>query len=139
MKRGYLFSTILLILLISFNSVSQEVVNEEFKPHGKAILKVFIISTQVFLTYKYEAKFIGGLEYNYQFNYKFQDGKNRPGYSVYGSYYFTRQWQVFARFDQFYQPKRFTAASSRNRCRISDLYRLMLIEPMEYGASSYGL
>ena len=76
-----------------------------FRVYGDMILKgVYQGTIAGFLAYKYKDKFIGGLEYNYQFNYKFQDGKNRSGYSVYGSYYFTKQWQVFARFDQLSSP-----------------------------------
>ena len=52
-----------------------------------------------FVGYKFKDKFIGGVEYNYQFNYNYVDGQDRYGYSVYGSYYLFPKWQLFARFD----------------------------------------
>ncbi|MDT8393204.1 MAG: hypothetical protein RQ761_05140 [Bacteroidales bacterium] len=55
-----------------------------------------------FIGYKFKDKFIGGAEYNYQFNYNYSDGQDRYGFSVYGSYYLDEQWQLFARFDQVY-------------------------------------
>lgn len=55
-----------------------------------------------FVGYQYNDKFIGGVEYNYQFNYRYYDGQDRYGYSVYGSYNITQHWQLFARFDQVY-------------------------------------
>lgn len=55
-----------------------------------------------FIGYRFEDKFIGGAEYNYQFNFNYVEGQNKYGYSLYGSYYFIPKWQVFARFDQVY-------------------------------------
>ncbi len=55
-----------------------------------------------FIGYQFKDKFIGGVEYSYQYNYKYNDGQDRYGYSVYGSYNFTPHWQLFARFDQVY-------------------------------------
>ena len=43
-----------------------------------------------------------GAEYNHQLNYKFNEGHNRYGYSVYSTYTFTDKWEVFARYDQLY-------------------------------------
>ncbi len=69
--------------------------------YGDAIKKGVYQSTLAgFVGYELQKKFIGGVEYNYQFNYRFGDGEDRYGYSVYGSYYFLPQWQVFVRFDQ---------------------------------------
>jgi hypothetical protein len=55
-----------------------------------------------FIGYEYKDKFIGGAEYNYQFNHDYNDGQDKYGYSLYGSYYFIPKWQVFVRFDQVY-------------------------------------
>ena len=55
-----------------------------------------------FVGYKIENKFIGGIEYNYQYNYDYREDEDRYGYSLYGSYYFLKKWQVFARYDQVY-------------------------------------
>jgi hypothetical protein len=55
-----------------------------------------------FIGYRFEDKFIGGAEYNYQFNFNYVEGQDKYGYSLYGSYYFIPKWQVFVRFDQVY-------------------------------------
>lgn len=55
-----------------------------------------------FAGYKYRDKFIGGVEYNYQMNNNYSEGQDKYGYSAYGSWNFTSNWQVFARFDQVY-------------------------------------
>ncbi len=55
-----------------------------------------------FIGYKFRSKFIGGVEYNYQFNFNYEDGQDKYGYSLYGSYYPFRKWQIFARYDQVY-------------------------------------
>ena len=55
-----------------------------------------------FVGYKLDNRFIGGVEYNYQFNSDYRDGEDRYGYSLYGSYYFLKKWQAFARYDQLY-------------------------------------
>ena len=43
-----------------------------------------------------------GAEYNHQLNYKFNNGHNRYGYSLYSTYSFSDQWEIFARYDQLY-------------------------------------
>lgn len=63
---------------------------------------VYQTSLAGFVGYRIDKKFIGGVEYNYQYNYDYRDGEDRYGYSVYGSYYFARKWQVFARYDQVF-------------------------------------
>ncbi len=71
--------------------------------YGDMIKKgVYRKSISGFVGYKYKNKFIGGVEYNYQFNFNYEDGQDKYGYSVYGSYYLFKKWQLFARFDQVY-------------------------------------
>ncbi len=55
-----------------------------------------------FAGYKFRDKLTAGVEYDYQLNYNNGDGKDKYGYSVYGSWDFTPNWQVFARYDQVY-------------------------------------
>lgn len=55
-----------------------------------------------FAGYKYKDKFIGGVEYNYQLNFNYVNGNDKYGYSAYGSYFLTKNWQLFGRFDQVY-------------------------------------
>ena len=43
-----------------------------------------------------------GAEYNHQLAYRFIEGHNRFGYSVYSTYTFTEKWEIFARYDQLY-------------------------------------
>jgi hypothetical protein len=54
-----------------------------------------------FVGYRLKHWRIGG-EYNMQWNYRFNEGHNRYGYSVYSTYLFTEKWEVFARYDQLY-------------------------------------
>lgn len=71
--------------------------------YGDAIKKgVYQNTVAAFVGYKYKDKFIGGLEYNQQFNFNYIEGQDKYGYSLYGSYYLLPKWQVFARFDQVY-------------------------------------
>jgi hypothetical protein len=71
--------------------------------YGDYIKKGVIQSTlSGFIGYQFKEKFLGGVEYNYQFNYKFNDGENKDGYSLYGLYNFTEHWQIFARYDQVF-------------------------------------
>ncbi len=55
-----------------------------------------------FIGYKFCDRFIGGAEYNYQFNFNYEEGRNKYGYSIYGSFYINDQFQLFARFDQVF-------------------------------------
>jgi hypothetical protein len=43
-----------------------------------------------------------GAEYNHQFNYNFNEGYSRYGYSVYSTYMFSDKWEIFGRYDQLY-------------------------------------
>jgi len=43
-----------------------------------------------------------GAEYNHMFNYKFNKGYDRFGYSLYSTYAFSEKWELFARYDQIY-------------------------------------
>ena len=71
--------------------------------YGDYIKKGVVQSTlSGFIGYKYKDKFIGGVEYNYQINFRYHDGQDKYGYSVYASYNFTEKWQLFGRFDQVY-------------------------------------
>jgi hypothetical protein len=54
-----------------------------------------------FIGYSYD-QFRIGAEYNHQFNYRFEEGKNRYGYSVYGTYLLSDKWEVFGRYDQLF-------------------------------------
>lgn len=54
-----------------------------------------------FIGYRLEKLKIGG-EYNHQLNYKFNQGHNRYGYSLYSTYEFSDKWELFARYDQLY-------------------------------------
>lgn len=54
-----------------------------------------------FIGYRFEKLRIGG-EYNHQLNYKFNQGHNRYGYSLYSTYEFSDKWELFARYDQLY-------------------------------------
>lgn len=74
-----------------------------FRVYGDMIKKgVYQQTLAGFLGYKYKDRFIGGVEYNYQFNFNYEEGQDKYGYSIYGSYYFLKKWQLFARFDQVY-------------------------------------
>lgn len=71
--------------------------------YGDAIRKsVYRKTISGFIGYKFKDKIIAGAEYNHQFNFSYQDGQNRYGYSLYASYYLFKKWQLFARFDQVY-------------------------------------
>jgi hypothetical protein len=48
------------------------------------------------------AKWRAGGEYIHQMNYRFNQGLNRYGYSVYSTYVISGQWEVFVRYDQLY-------------------------------------
>jgi len=73
------------------------------RAYGDMIKKgVYRKTISGFMGYKFKDKFIGGVEYNYQFNFNYQEGQDKYGYSVYGSYYLFKKWQLFARFDQVY-------------------------------------
>ena len=52
-----------------------------------------------FAGYKIKGFSIAG-EYNLQKNYKLKDGQNQSGYSIYGSYSFTKVIELFARYDK---------------------------------------
>jgi len=54
-----------------------------------------------FIGYRLEKLRIGA-EYNHQLNYRFYDGHNRYGYSIYSTYEFSDKWEIFARYDQLY-------------------------------------
>jgi len=43
-----------------------------------------------------------GAEYNHQFNYQFNEGHDRFGYSIYSTVIFSEKWEAFARYDQVY-------------------------------------
>ncbi len=43
-----------------------------------------------------------GAEYNYQHNYKFNQDRDRFGYSVYSTYVFSDQFEIFLRYDQLH-------------------------------------
>lgn len=71
--------------------------------YGDAIKKSYYQTTAAgFVGYKYKDKFIGGVEYNYQFNQRYVEGQDKYGFSLYGSYYVAAKWQLFARYDQIY-------------------------------------
>lgn len=62
----------------------------------KSVLK----STGVFfLGYRYERRFTVGAEYNWLLNENYEQGNNRRGYSVYGSYILPHNLELFARYD----------------------------------------
>jgi hypothetical protein len=52
-----------------------------------------------FIGYKMAEKFVAGLEYNLRINSGFVENQMKYGYSVYASYQFTPQWQLFSRYD----------------------------------------
>jgi hypothetical protein len=52
-----------------------------------------------FIGYRYKELFKIGADYNHKFNESYQEGYQRYGYSVYGSYYFLDNFEVFARYD----------------------------------------
>lgn len=54
-----------------------------------------------FMGYRMKQLRIGG-EYNHQFNYNFNAGYNRYGYSIYSTLDITDKWEVFGRYDQLY-------------------------------------
>ncbi len=54
-----------------------------------------------FMGYRFMRLRIAG-EYNHQLNYKFIEGYNRYGYSLYSTYKFSDKWELFARYDQLY-------------------------------------
>ena len=54
-----------------------------------------------FIGYRFNHIRVGG-EYNHQLNYKFNQGHNRYGYSLYSTYEFSDKWELFARYDQLY-------------------------------------
>jgi hypothetical protein len=54
-----------------------------------------------FVGYQISRFRIGG-EYNHELNYKFNEGHNRYGYSVYSTFSLFPRWEVFARYDQVY-------------------------------------
>jgi hypothetical protein len=71
--------------------------------YGDAIKKTNYQTTLAgFVGYTYENKFIGGVEYNYQFNNRYLEGQDKYGFSFYASYYITSKWQLFTRYDQVY-------------------------------------
>jgi hypothetical protein len=43
-----------------------------------------------------------GAEYNHQLNYKFNEGYNRYGYSVYSTIRISEKWEIFGRYDQLF-------------------------------------
>jgi hypothetical protein len=43
-----------------------------------------------------------GAEYNHQLNYRFNEGYNRYGYSVYSTYVISHKWEIFGRYDHLY-------------------------------------
>ena len=43
-----------------------------------------------------------GAEYNHQLNYRFNEDRNRYGYSTYSTYTFSEKWEIFLRYDQLY-------------------------------------
>lgn len=43
-----------------------------------------------------------GAEYNHQFNFQFNEGLDRYGYSVYATVVISEKWEAFARYDQVY-------------------------------------
>ena len=54
-----------------------------------------------FVGYRFEKLRIGG-EYIWQKNYRFNEDRNRYGYSIYSTYAFSDKWELFARYDQLY-------------------------------------
>jgi hypothetical protein len=71
--------------------------------YGDMIKKgVYQKSIAGFVGYTHKDKFIGGVEYNYQFNFNYNDGQDKYGYSIYGSYWLFPKWQLFARYDQLF-------------------------------------
>jgi len=54
-----------------------------------------------FLGYEFKRFRMGG-EYNHQLNYKFNQDRDRYGYSLYSTYIFSEKWEAFARYDQLY-------------------------------------
>jgi len=54
-----------------------------------------------FLGYEYKRFRIGG-EYNHQLNYRFNQDRDRYGYSLFSTYIFSEKWEAFARYDQLY-------------------------------------
>ena len=54
-----------------------------------------------FAGYRFEKLRIGG-EYIWQKNYRFNEDRNRYGYSIYSTYAFSEKWELFARYDQLY-------------------------------------
>ncbi len=54
-----------------------------------------------FAGYRLEKWRIGG-EYNLQLNYRFNEDRNRYGYSAYSTYTFSEKWEIFARYDHLF-------------------------------------
>ena len=57
-------------------------------------------TASLFLGYKLDHKFIGGVEYNYRFNDDYTADYNMYGYSAFASWFFIENWQVFGRYDK---------------------------------------
>ncbi len=53
-----------------------------------------------FIGYRKKEKYSAGIEYNYRFNEEFQDGNDKFGYSVYGSWNPFKKIQLFGRYDE---------------------------------------
>lgn len=57
-------------------------------------------TASAFIGWKDKEKLTFGAEYNYRINDEFVKNQERFGYSVYGSWDFTKKWQVFGRYDE---------------------------------------
>ena len=53
-----------------------------------------------FIGYEITDKLYAGMEYDIKFNYAFVENANRYAFSTYATYNFTKNWQIFARFDK---------------------------------------
>lgn len=83
---------------ITLHPVKQLTLRGYYTVHTSEVSQM---SVSGFVGYKLKKLRIGG-EYNYEKNDNFIENRNRYGYSLYSTYIFYNNWELFARYDQIY-------------------------------------